>query len=198
ANRSASAKRPPQKASSQAPSTVGSAIARVKPTGSAPIAARSERLTASALCPTAAGSVPAKKWRPSTSMSLETASACPSDEGASSAQSSPMPSRTPAPVACVRRWKKRRISPNSPRTSASRTTCLVLPYRPGELVRHPVLVLVAVGAAEALGELHRLVDHDAIRNLLVAQQLVAADHQRGMLHRAHQRELAIQAGQQEL
>jgi len=71
-------------------STAGSARASVAQRGVAPIAARSERLTASALWPSARGSAPGRKCRPSTSMSLVTARSRPAS-GRSSAQSSPTP-----------------------------------------------------------------------------------------------------------
>ena len=61
AARAANPNRPSAKPCSQAASAVGSASASVKPTGRAPMAARSDRLTASALWPMAAGSVPSKK-----------------------------------------------------------------------------------------------------------------------------------------
>jgi len=88
---SASANRPREKPSSQPSSTPGSASASVKASGFAPQAARSLRLTASALWPSRAGSTVERKCRPSTSMSEETASCMPG-AGASSAQSSPTPS----------------------------------------------------------------------------------------------------------
>ena len=87
--RSASAKKPRANAASQASSTAGSASASVAQRGAAPIAARSERFTASALWPSARGSAPGRKCRPSTSMSVVTASSRPAS-GRSSAQSSPI------------------------------------------------------------------------------------------------------------
>ena len=84
-----------KKAARKAPQPVfigaGSAPASSAQRGVAPIAAMSERLTASVLWPSASGSTSAKKWRPSTSMSTDTASSQPGD-GASSAASSPTPS----------------------------------------------------------------------------------------------------------
>jgi hypothetical protein len=80
-----------EKPASQASSMRGSESASVKARGLAPQAARSLRLTASALWPSVAGSTSAKKCRPSTSMSLEIAS-CVAGAGCSSAQSSPTPS----------------------------------------------------------------------------------------------------------
>ena len=61
--------------------------------GVAPIAARSDRFTASVLCPSASGSAPATKCRPSTSMSTDTATSQPG-VGTTSAASSPTPSAT--------------------------------------------------------------------------------------------------------
>ena len=63
----------------------------VKATGSAPMAARSDRLTASDLCPSCRGSVSAKKWVPETSISVEMA-ICVPGTGVNNAQSSPIPS----------------------------------------------------------------------------------------------------------
>ena len=99
----AKASRPSLKASSHAASCAragGSANARVKASGVAPMAARSLRLTASALWPRAKGSTSAKKCRPSTSMSVLTASCMPG-AGCSSAQSSPMPRTIEFVAACA-------------------------------------------------------------------------------------------------
>lgn len=94
---SASANRPPENARSQSASATGNASANVNATGRAPIAARSDRLTARLLWPSRRGSSPAKKWRSSTSMSDEIAMVMPG-VGRNSAQSSPMPSSArPAP-----------------------------------------------------------------------------------------------------
>jgi hypothetical protein len=90
---SASANRPCAKPSSQASSTRGSASASENASGLAPQAARSLRLTASALWPSLNGSTVDRKWRPSTSMSVDSASCMPG-AGCSSAQSSPIPSAT--------------------------------------------------------------------------------------------------------
>ena len=97
---SASASRPREKAPSQTSSTLGSAKASVKASGAAPQAARSLRLTASALCPRALGSTVLKKCWPSTSISLEIANCIPG-RGCSSAQSSP----TPSAARRTGRWK---------------------------------------------------------------------------------------------
>ena len=80
--------------------TGGIASASVKASGFAQQAARSLRLTASALWPSRAGSTVERKCRPSTSMSEETASCMPG-AGASSAQSSP----TPSGERVAGRWK---------------------------------------------------------------------------------------------
>jgi len=80
-----------ENAFSQASFTLGKAIARVNASGFAPMAARSERLTARALWPNSSGLALAKKCLPSTSISLVTAISslfC----GFSMAQSSPIPS----------------------------------------------------------------------------------------------------------
>ena len=106
--RSASAKNPAEKAASQFSSGAGRPSASVAQRGAAPIAARSERFTASALWPSARGSAPARKWRPSISMSVVTASSRPAS-GRSSAQSSPIPSS----VFFGGRSKNRRMISNS-------------------------------------------------------------------------------------
>mmetsp|Transcript_6708 Transcript_6708/g.28126 ORF Transcript_6708/g.28126 Transcript_6708/m.28126 type:complete len:226 (+) Transcript_6708:263-940(+) len=96
---SASASSPREKPANQASSARGRASASVKPRGVAPQAARSLRLTARALWPSRAGSTVDRKWRPSTSMSLDTSQRAPG-VGTSTAQSSPtptsMPTSTPA------------------------------------------------------------------------------------------------------
>jgi hypothetical protein len=88
---SAIANIPSAKASSHASSTSGSVIASKNQRGSAPIAARSERLTASALCPRRRGSAPGRKCVPSQSVSVVRARTRPAG-GRRSAQSSPTPS----------------------------------------------------------------------------------------------------------
>ncbi|MNN28445.1 hypothetical protein D3C81_1420160 [compost metagenome] len=88
---SARASMPPASSASHAGSASGRASASVKARGSAPIAARSDRLTASALWPSARGATSAKKWRPLTSMSVLMARWWPGRPSIS-AQSSPTPS----------------------------------------------------------------------------------------------------------
>ena len=81
------------------------------------------------------------------------------------------------------------ISSNSPDAAAARRRAPAGPRRhqraprprPGAraqrdaIVEHAVDVAVAVGAAEALGQLDRLVDDDAIRHLELVRQLEGAD-----------------------
>ena len=50
-------------------------------------------------------------------------------------------------------------------------------------VEHAVHVLEAVGAAEGLGEFHRLVDDDAVGDLRMMRELVRPDQQRRVLDR---------------
>jgi hypothetical protein len=73
----AQAKKPSANLAIHCSSTVGNAPASVAQRGLAPIAARSERLTASAFQPRLSGSVSGKKWVPATSMSVVTASCMP-------------------------------------------------------------------------------------------------------------------------
>ncbi len=89
----ASCCRPPANAVSHSSSASGKVKASRNQRGSAPIAARSERLTASDFQPISAGLVGYGKCRPATSVSVVIASACPG-AGRTSAQSSPMPSAT--------------------------------------------------------------------------------------------------------
>ncbi len=70
-------KKPRANAVSQASSASGSAIDSVAQRGVAPIAARSDRFTASDLWPMPAGLSCGEKWRPSSSMSDDTASCMP-------------------------------------------------------------------------------------------------------------------------
>ena len=79
--------------------------------GMAPIAARSDRLTASALCPSACGSTSGKKCTPSTSISVEAANSH-SGVRVSNAASSP----TASVVWRGARVKKREIRSNSDNT----------------------------------------------------------------------------------
>ena len=104
----AQAKKPRAKAAIQASSATGSASARKAQRGRAPIAARSETLTASVFQPRSSGSVSAKKWVPATSMSVVTAS-CEPGWARSSAASSP----TARSVWRGARVKWRRIRSNS-------------------------------------------------------------------------------------
>ena len=90
-NRSASANKPRANAFIQASSVLGNARESVNPIGLAPIAAKSERLTARDFFPKRNGSASAKKCLPDTSISLVIAMSSPS-LGLSKAQSSPIPS----------------------------------------------------------------------------------------------------------
>ena len=53
----------------------------------------------------------------------------------------------------------------------------------GQLVQHAVDVLVAVDAAEGLGQLDRFVDDDAVRDFRMVLQLIGAQQQHAMLDR---------------
>jgi hypothetical protein len=106
---SASANRPRAKPSRKTSSTRGIDSASVKARGDAPHAAKSDRFTASALWPSRSGATVDRKCRPSTSMSVETASCMPG-AGCSSAQSSP----TPSGERLAGRWNQRWIRSNSP------------------------------------------------------------------------------------
>ena len=79
---SASANRPRAKPSRKTSSTRGIASASVNASGAAPQAARSDRFTASALWPSRSGATVERKCRPSTSMSVETASCLPGEAAA--------------------------------------------------------------------------------------------------------------------
>src|SRR5712692_9816303 len=197
--RPASRKKPCANAAIHFSSASGSAIARVAQRGSAPIAARSERLTASALCPSLPGSASGKKWRPASSMSVETASVMPS-WGWSSAQSSP----TPSTAVGAGRVKYFRMMSNSEATCwyvPSRSSFLlsfVRTQRQSELVEHAVHVFVAVGSAERLGELDRLVDHDLVGDIGGILQLERREQQDPALDRRELLGLAIERGRDQL
>ena len=104
--------KPRENAASHFSSALGKANASVAQRGVAPIAARSDKFTASVLWPSASPSAPLKKCRPSTSISTEIASTCPR-RGRISAASSP----TPNSVCRVRWVKYLSIRLNSPRTA---------------------------------------------------------------------------------
>ena len=112
------AKRPLAKAPSQTSSTLGRAIAKVNPRGFAPMAARSERLTARALWPNSSGLAPSKKCLPSISISLVIAISSPAT-GMRRAQSSPIPRAITFSllerIASAPALKKRWMRSNSPR-----------------------------------------------------------------------------------
>ena len=138
--RDASASMPLENGSSQSQSSDGKASDKVKPSGRAPMAARSLKLTARALCPRASGATSAKKCRPCTSMSLDTASDMPG-AGVSNAQSSPMPkgTRASSASALAGSLKYRRISSNSPMVGCvgRQLVCLMLlAQRSGVQARH--------------------------------------------------------------
>ena len=159
----------PRNAASQRSSGSGSDSDSSAQAGSAPIAARSLRLTASAWWPIERGGAPGRKCRPSTSVSVAATSAGPGGTS-SSAASSPTPSNTSRAratrggntarsgrirrAARRRRLRRERLAACSADRSAARRA-----------VEHGIDELVAVGGAEALGELDALVDHDAIRNV---------------------------------
>src|SRR5262245_24154793 len=63
---------------------------------------------------------------------------------------------------------------NSPSAMTSRA--LGLPQRRRRAVEHGVHVLVPVRGAEALAEIDRFVDHDAIRHIDAMRELEDADH----------------------
>ena len=111
-NRLATANKPLEKLSSHCVSTAGRAIAKVNPRGLAPIAARSERFTARALRPKCSESVPTKKCRPSTSISLVIAISSPG-KGFIRAQSSPIP-KLRVEFEALPVLKKRSMRSNSP------------------------------------------------------------------------------------
>src|SRR5581483_9318920 len=66
-----------------------------------------------------------------------------------------------------------------------------------ELVEHAVHVLVTVGAAVSLRELHRLVDDDSIRHLDLPQKLVSRDEKYAALDRGEPGEVAVESGRDE-
>src|SRR5256885_9953848 len=103
-------------------------------------------------------------------MSVETASSIPGS-GARSAQSSP----TPRIAVGASRVKYLRMMSNSEATSSGFS--LLRAQLGDELVEHAVHVLVAVGAAEVLGELDRLVDHHLVGDIGRVFQLERREQQ---------------------
>ena len=94
-------------------------------------------------------------------------------------------------------WSSRDGQPGHARrgrqgAAAARRACTSAGRRSrGGLVEHAVDVLVAVGAAEDLGQFDRLVDGDAVGNVHAVRQLVGADQQHAMFHRRQLRGLAV-------
>src|SRR5690625_4000023 len=183
---SASAKKPSSIASHQAASGPGRVSASVHQAGAAPMAARSDRLTASAFQPMSAGGYAARKWTPSLSTSVVTTSSRPSP-GRSTAASSPMPVTT-SPRRRARRWMQA-IRSNSMAGPGGGGP--VLPSAAGGLhldraplgggaVEHPVDVGVAVLGAKALDGAQCLVDHHPVGHVDAVLQFVGSDAQ----HRA--------------
>src|SRR5690554_6460708 len=126
------------------------------------------------------GAVSGRKCTPSTSVSMDTTSCCPSGTS-STAQSSPIPVITPAP-ACPR-MKQRRISSNSPTQNRHRSvgsapgTDFGRTHALGQLVENAVDVLVTLGGTEYLGQVNAFVDRHTIGHLQAVNQLVGADAQ---------------------
>lgn len=123
----ANAKKPSRKPSTHARSGVGNDSDSVHHAGCAPIAARSERLTASAFQPMSPGAVPMGKCTPSLSVSIATTSCMPSGT-CSKAASSPMPSTTSPRDAT--RSRMRAIRSNSRMAAHCRDPLRPCPHRP--------------------------------------------------------------------
>src|ERR1700687_3560902 len=142
-------------------------------------------------------------------MSTETASWLPR-VGASSAASSPMPTKTPRafPALLSARRKNRSINSNSVNvaivagpevseepegadeafapTASGRGTSAENFRRAGargQLVQHAVDVFMSVRASVRLGELDGFVDRDPVGHLRLAQQLPRTDGQNALFHR---------------
>src|SRR5688572_8689742 len=168
----ARSKKPLAKAASQSWFTFGSVKASVAQYGIAPIAAMSERFTASALWPRCSGSTSGKKCVPETIVSVETARSMPL-ETSISAQSSP----TPSTALAAGRVKWRSISSNSELGLSAISFLpslfgnLLRPHVGGQLVEDAIHVLVTVGAAETFPELDRLVDRDLVGDLGIVHEL---------------------------
>ena len=77
------------------------------------------------------------------------------------------------------------------RRAARRASHLDRPQVGRGLVEHAVDVLVAVGAAEALGQLDRLVDRHLVGHVDAVLELVGADHQHAVLDRRQLGGLAV-------
>src|SRR5579862_1395140 len=177
-------------------------MASVAQRGAAPIAAMSDRLTASDLWPSLRGSVPARKCLPSSSRSVETASSMPA-LGRRSAASSPMPSTTRR----VRRSTGRisrggfskylRISSNSDAKRLDRLAdagdLLGADFQ-REFLQHAVDELVAAGTAEAPAKFDRLVQHHLERRFQSPREFVGRDQQDHALDRGKRGEAAVQIG----
>src|SRR5690606_5826734 len=195
----ASSKKPSSMASHQAASGSGRVRERVHQAGSAPMAARSERLTASAFQPMSAGGWEARKWTPSLSTSVVTTSSCPA-AGRRAAASSPMPVATS--LRSRARLRMRAIRSNStapppqaaaaPRGSAACGLHLDRAPFSGGAVEHAVDVGVAVLGPEALDRAQGLVDHHPVGHVDAVLQLVGGDAQHGTLYLVDLLDAAVQ------
>ena len=169
----ASAPKPAPKRSTQFASRSGKVSASKAHCGNAPIAARSDRFTASAFQPIAKASVALGKCRPATKVS-QTATSCVPRIGSSTAPSSPMPSttssRTPRWVAA-----RRRINSNSSSDSATSAAIFATTDVTRQLIEHTIDEGVAEVGTETLGRLNRFVDNDTIRHIEAMNQLVGAE-----------------------
>src|SRR5690606_9901702 len=189
----ASARNPSRKPSSQPASASGSDSDRLAHAGVAPIAARSDRFTASAFQPMSAAGVPSGKCTPALRVSVAIASSMPAG-GCSSAASSPMPRTTSSRAVARRRMWSMKVNSMAGRVAALAPLLQALFHGApggGGVVEHAVDVGVAVLGTEALGAVDGLIDHDPVRDVQAVAQLVGGDAQRGALDLVHLRDAAV-------
>src|SRR6185503_10360162 len=188
--RRARAKNPFEKPASHRSLAAGSASASVAQRGAAPIAAMSERFTARDLWPSMRASAPARKCLSSSSKSVDTASSMPAP-GRSSAASSPTP-RTALRAGLSKYFLIRSNSETKWSDCLPDARDFLRAQLDRQLLEHAVDELVAVGAAEALAQLDRLVQHHLERRLGPLGQLIGGDQQDRALYRRERRQAAVQ------
>src|SRR5690606_9144285 len=193
----ASPQKPSRKPSSQSASLSGKESDKVHHAGSAAIAARSERLTASAFQPMSAAAVSSGKCTPTLRVSVATTRCRPAGT-CRIAASSPMPRMTSSRESARERMRSMRSNSKTllllreGRLPGARRANLGRAPLGGGVIEHAIDVGVAVLGAETLDRLDRLVDHHPVRHVEAVAKLVGGDAQGRQFDRVDLLDLAVE------
>src|ERR1700722_4247705 len=180
-NRFWSAAKPLAKASIQAsPQSGGKHVTSRYPTGTAPLAARSDRLTRSSFCAISPGGSSGRKCTPATMASVLRTYCSPLAPGISAASSSSL-----RPPGAASGAKKRAMRSNSSRRGFAVTALLpelARPQPPRQVVEHAVDQSRLLGSEERMGDVEILVDDDLGRHVRAMRQFESAAAQDGAQH----------------